>query len=86
LPLAPVVSSGGSRGIGLGIRIDAARQGAHVVLLAKTDIPHPRLPGTVHTAAAEVEAAGAEVLHSVEVADLSCYGGGDQPIPDLFLD
>ncbi|OBH79054.1 short chain dehydrogenase [Mycobacterium mantenii] len=57
-----VVISGGSRGIGLAIGIGAARQGANVVLLAKTDIPHPRLPGTVHTAAAEVEAAGGKAL------------------------
>ncbi|BBN46597.1 hypothetical protein JPH1_10720 [Mycobacterium avium subsp. hominissuis] len=53
-----VVISGGSRGIGLAIGIAAARRGANVVLLAKTDTPHPRLPGTVHTAAADVEAAG----------------------------
>ncbi|ORX04387.1 short-chain dehydrogenase [Mycobacterium triplex] len=57
-----VVISGGSRGIGLAIGIGAARQGANVVLLAKTDTPHPRLPGTVHTAAADVEAAGGKAL------------------------
>lgn len=57
-----VVISGASRGIGLAIGIDAARQGAHVVLLAKTDTPHPRLPGTVHTAAAEIEANGGKAL------------------------
>ncbi|OBI35350.1 SDR family oxidoreductase [Mycobacterium colombiense] len=57
-----VVISGGSRGIGLAIGIGAARLGANVVLLAKTDTPHPRLPGTVHTAAAEVEAAGGKAL------------------------
>ncbi|MEU1997648.1 SDR family oxidoreductase [Nocardia gamkensis] len=53
-----VVVSGASRGIGLAIAIAAAAEGANVVLLAKTAQPHPRLPGTVHTAAAEVEAAG----------------------------
>ncbi|RDI45111.1 SDR family oxidoreductase [Nocardia mexicana] len=53
-----MVISGASRGIGLAIAVAAARQGANVVLLAKTADPHPRLPGTVHTAAAEVEAAG----------------------------
>jgi NAD(P)-dependent dehydrogenase (short-subunit alcohol dehydrogenase family) len=42
--------SGGSRGIGLAIALGAARQGANVVILAKTAEPHPRLPGTVHTA------------------------------------
>lgn len=57
-----VVISGGSRGIGLAIGIAAARHGANVVLLAKTDTPHPRLPGTVHTAAADVEAAGGKAL------------------------
>ncbi|MET9214170.1 MULTISPECIES: SDR family oxidoreductase [unclassified Nocardia] len=53
-----VLVSGASRGIGAAIAVAAAEQGANVVLLAKTDAPHPRLPGTVHTAAAEVEAAG----------------------------
>lgn len=57
-----VVISGGSRGIGLAIAIAAAKEGANVVLLAKTDHPHPRLPGTVHTAAADVEAAGGTAL------------------------
>ncbi|OBA98952.1 short chain dehydrogenase [Mycolicibacterium fortuitum] len=53
-----LVISGGSRGIGLSIALGAARRGANVVLLAKTAEPHPKLPGTVHTAVAEVEAAG----------------------------
>ncbi|MGN2639991.1 SDR family oxidoreductase [Nocardia takedensis] len=53
-----LVISGASRGIGLAIAVAAGAQGANVVLLAKTDQPHPRLPGTVHTAVAEVEAAG----------------------------
>ncbi|MGE2732922.1 SDR family oxidoreductase [Mycolicibacterium vaccae] len=53
-----MVVSGGSRGIGLAIALGAARRGANVVLLAKTAEPHPKLPGTVHTAVAEVEAAG----------------------------
>lgn len=53
-----MVVSGGSRGIGLAIALGAARQGANVVLLAKTAEPHPKLPGTVHTAVADVEAAG----------------------------
>jgi citronellol/citronellal dehydrogenase len=51
--------SGGSRGIGLAI---AGRLGANVVVLAKTDQPDPRLPGTIHTAAADVEAAGGQAL------------------------
>jgi NAD(P)-dependent dehydrogenase (short-subunit alcohol dehydrogenase family) len=53
-----VVVSGGSRGIGLAIALGAASRGANVVLLAKTAEPHPKLPGTVHTAVADVEAAG----------------------------
>jgi citronellol/citronellal dehydrogenase len=57
-----VLMSGGSRGIGLAIAKRAAREGAKVALLAKTDQPHPKLEGTVHTAAAEIEAAGGEAL------------------------
>ena len=57
-----LLMSGGSRGIGLAIGIAAARQGANVVLLAKTDNPDPRLPGTIHTAAAEIEEAGGQAL------------------------
>jgi citronellol/citronellal dehydrogenase len=54
--------SGGSRGIGLAIAVRAARDGANVCLIAKTDQPDPRLPGTIHTAAAEIEAAGGVAL------------------------
>ncbi|OBY29476.1 SDR family oxidoreductase [Mycolicibacter kumamotonensis] len=57
-----LVMSGGSRGIGLAIATRAARKGANVVLLAKTSEPHPKLPGTVHTAVEEVEAAGGKGL------------------------
>src|SRR5690349_16001221 len=53
-----LIVSGGSRGIGLAIALAAAKRGANVVLLAKTSEPHPKLPGTVHTAVADVEAAG----------------------------
>jgi citronellol/citronellal dehydrogenase len=53
-----LVISGASRGIGLAIALAAAKRGANVVLLAKTAEPHPRLPGTVYTAVAEMEAAG----------------------------
>src|SRR5690625_7267306 len=69
LPLSDrtLVISGASRGIGLAIGIAAARRGANVVLLAKTDTPHPKLPGTVHTAAAEIEAAGGAALAVVGV-------------------
>ncbi|MBO4252329.1 SDR family oxidoreductase [Streptomyces griseorubiginosus] len=57
-----VVMSGGSRGIGLAILTAAAREGANAVFLAKTDTPDPRLPGTVHTAVAEIEAAGGSAV------------------------
>ncbi len=54
--------SGGSRGIGRAIALRAARDGANVVLAAKTVTPHPRLPGTIEDAAAEVEAQGGRAL------------------------
>jgi citronellol/citronellal dehydrogenase len=57
-----IVMSGGSRGIGLAILVAAARHGANAVLLAKTDQPDPRLPGTVHTAVEEIEAAGGQAV------------------------
>jgi len=57
-----LIMSGGSRGIGLAIGVAAGRLGANVVLLAKTDVPDPRLPGTIHTAAAEIEEAGGAAL------------------------
>ncbi|MEJ8280162.1 SDR family oxidoreductase [Pseudonocardia spirodelae] len=57
-----IVMSGGSRGIGLAILLAAARRGADAVILAKTDQPDPRLPGTVHTAVAEIEAAGGRAV------------------------
>ena len=57
-----IVVSGGSRGIGLAIALRAARDGANIVLAAKTDRPHPVLPGTVYTAAEQVEAAGGHAL------------------------
>jgi citronellol/citronellal dehydrogenase len=57
--------SGGSRGIGLAIAIRAARDGANVALIAKTAEPHPKLDGTVYTAAAQIEAAGGHALPMV---------------------
>jgi citronellol/citronellal dehydrogenase len=57
-----VFVSGGSRGIGLAIAERLAREGARITLLAKTDEPHPSLPGTIHTAAEAIEAAGGEAL------------------------
>jgi citronellol/citronellal dehydrogenase len=84
-----IVMSGGSRGIGLAILVAAAREGANAVFLAKTDSPDPRLPGTVHTAVAEIEAAGGkavgvigDVRNSDDVqravdAAVSTFGGVD---------
>jgi citronellol/citronellal dehydrogenase len=54
--------TGASRGIGLAIALRAARDGANIIVAAKTDQPHPKLPGTIHTAAAEIEAAGGKAL------------------------
>jgi citronellol/citronellal dehydrogenase len=81
--------SGGSRGIGLAIALRAARDGANVTIAAKTDKPHPKLPGTIHTAAAEIEAAGGRALPALcdireeaQVADavaktVEAFGGID---------
>src|SRR5690625_488467 len=57
-----VLISGGSRGIGHAIAVRLAAAGANIVLVAKTDTPHPTLEGTVHTAVADVEAAGGQGL------------------------
>lgn len=57
-----IIMSGGSRGIGLAIALRAARDGANVAIMAKTAEPHPKLPGTIYTAAEEIEAAGGHAL------------------------
>jgi citronellol/citronellal dehydrogenase len=54
--------SGGSRGIGLAIALRAARDGANVTIAAKTAEPHPKLPGTIYSAAEEIEQAGGKAL------------------------
>jgi len=54
--------TGGSRGIGRAIAIRAARDGANVTIASKTAEPHPKLPGTIHTVAAEIEEAGGHAL------------------------
>jgi citronellol/citronellal dehydrogenase len=57
-----VFITGASRGIGRAIGLAAAREGANVVVAAKSDVPNPKLPGTIHDAARELEAAGGKAL------------------------
>ncbi|HET8897291.1 MAG TPA: NAD(P)-dependent oxidoreductase [Rhodanobacteraceae bacterium] len=54
--------TGASRGIGLAIAERAARDGANVAIVAKSEVPNPKLPGTIHSAAAAIEAAGGQAL------------------------
>src|SRR5215213_5137552 len=68
--------TGGSRGIGLAIALRAARDGANVALLAKTAEPNPKLPGTIYSAAEEIEAAGGRALPIVgDVRDPDSVAG-----------
>jgi len=81
--------AGASRGIGLAIALRAARDGAGIAIVAKTTEPHPRLPGTIYTAANEIERAGGRALpipcdiqHDEQVADavnrtVDTFGGID---------
>lgn len=57
-----VLITGGSRGIGAAIALRLAQDGAKVAIAAKSDAPHPSLPGTIHSVAKEIEAAGGEAL------------------------
>src|SRR5262249_42073589 len=62
--------TGASRGIGLAIALRAAREGANIAIAAKTATPHPRLPGTIHTAAEDIVKAGGQALPlEVDVRD-----------------
>jgi citronellol/citronellal dehydrogenase len=62
--------TGASRGIGLAIALKCARDGANIAIAAKTETPHPKLPGTIHTAAAEIEQAGGRALPmAVDIRD-----------------
>jgi citronellol/citronellal dehydrogenase len=54
--------TGASRGIGLAIALRAARDGANIAVAAKTETPHPKLPGTIHSAAQDIEQAGGKAL------------------------
>jgi citronellol/citronellal dehydrogenase len=73
-----IFMSGGSRGIGLEIAKRAAQDGARVVLMAKTAEPHPKLPGTVYTAAQEIGEAGGEALPIV--GDIRDAGAVDDAV------
>ena len=77
--------SGGSRGIGLAIALRAARDGANVAIAAKTVTPHPKLPGTIHTAAEEIERAGGRALPiECDIRDeAAVYGAVAQAIATL---
>ena len=80
-----LLMSGGSRGIGLAIALRAARDGANIAMLAKTDQPHPKLEGTIHTAAAEIEAAGGKALAVVgDVRDENSVAEAVQKTVDAF--
>lgn len=62
VPVKTLFITGASRGIGLAIALRAAREGANVAVIAKTTEPHPKLPGTIYSAAEEIEAAGGKAL------------------------
>lgn len=80
-----IFMSGGSRGIGLAIALRAARDGANVAIMAKTDAPQPTLEGTVHTAAAEIEAAGGQALAIVgDVRDADAVVAAARRTADRF--
>lgn len=77
--------TGASRGIGLAIALRAARDGARIAIAAKSDQPHPKLPGTIHTAAAEIEAAGGRALPlAVDIRDDDAVQAALQRTADTF--
>lgn len=77
--------TGASRGIGKAIALKAARDGANVVIAAKTAEPHPKLPGTIYTAAQEVEAVGGRALPCVvDIRDEQQIGAAVQKAVDTF--
>ncbi len=80
-----VFISGGSRGIGLAVGIRAARDGANVVLIAKTAEPHPKLEGTVYTAAEQIEEAGGKALPVVgDIRDEAQVGSAVEQAVERF--
>ena len=81
--------TGASRGIGLAIALRAARDGANIAIAAKSDVPNPKLPGTIHSAARAVEDAGGRALalkcdirdedqvHAAVATTVDAFGGID---------
>jgi citronellol/citronellal dehydrogenase len=77
--------TGASRGIGLAIALRAARDGANIAIAAKTATPHPKLPGTIHTAADEIERAGGKALPLiVDVRDEAQVAAGVAKTVEVF--
>jgi len=77
--------TGASRVIGLAIARRAARDGANIVIAAKTETPHPRLPGTIHTAAEEIVRAGGKALPlMVDVRDEASVKQGTERTVEAF--
>jgi citronellol/citronellal dehydrogenase len=77
--------TGASRGIGLAIALRAARDGANITIAAKTSEPHPKLPGTIHTAAAEIAKAGGQALPLVvDVRDEASVAAGIEQTMEKF--
>lgn len=77
--------TGASRGIGREIALRCARDGANVVLAAKTVAPHPRLAGTIHSVAAEIETAGGHALPiAVDVRDEGAVGAAVETAVAMF--
>lgn len=77
--------TGGSRGIGLEIAKRAARDGANIAIAAKTAEPHPKLPGTIHTAAGEIEEAGGKALAlQVDIRDEDQVAAAVQQTVETF--
>ena len=71
--------TGASRGIGLAIALRAARDGANIAIAAKTETPHPKLEGTIYTAAEQIEKAGGRALPLVvDVRDEDAVKAGDR--------
>jgi citronellol/citronellal dehydrogenase len=77
--------TGASRGIGKAIALRAARDGANIAIAAKTTAPHPKLPGTIHDTAEEVEALGGQALAVVcDVRDPDAIASAIEQTVDRF--